>query len=329
MLKIGGLVLDFPFFQAPLSGYSDYAMRRLALDFGAPLVFAGVVLAKSAAHPKVIRKASFRPREDEHPVGAQILGREPEVMAKAAKALVGVGYDVIDVNFACPAPKVLRRQRGGAMLKEPELVIEIVRRVREAVKCPLLIKLRMGVDDSEGSRDNFWEIAERAAEEGVDAIVVHGRTVEKRYHGTADWDVLAEVKRRLPHKVVIGSGDIFKADDVVRMLETTKVDGVVIARGAIGNPWIFRDARAYFEGKPAPAAPTLIEQAQVILKHIALVSELYRKAKTVRYLRKFLVNYCKHHPERRKAQKNLVAAETKAELLAAVAEWYGLEPVRS
>jgi tRNA-dihydrouridine synthase B len=327
MLSIGSLVLDVPFFQAPLSGYSDYAMRRLALDFGAPLVFAGVVLAKSAAHPKVISKASFRPREDEHPVGAQILGREPEIMAKAAKELAGLGYDLIDLNFACPAPKVLRRQRGGFMLNEPGLVIEIVRRVREAVSCPLLIKLRTGVDDSEESKDNFWQIAQRAGEEGVDAIVVHGRTVEKRYHGTADWEILGEVKQQLPHTVIIGSGDVFSAGDVVRMLETTKVDGVVIARGAIGNPWIFREARAYFEGKPAPAKPTLREQAQVILKHIALVSELYRKAKTVRYLRKFLVNYCKHHPERRKAQKNLVAAESKMELLACISEWYGVETV--
>ena len=193
----------------------------------------------------------------------------------------------------------------------------------------MMIKLRTGVDDSEESIDNFWRIAERAPEEGVDALVVHGRTVEKKYHGAADWNILGALKRHLPHTTIIGSGDIFSAADVARMLETTKVDGAVIARGAIGNPWIFRDARAHFEGKPAPLPPTLREQAHVILKHISLVSELYRKAKTVRYLRKFLVNYCRLHPERRKAQKNLIAAESKSELLAAVAHWYGLETVTS
>ncbi len=328
MLKIANLTLDVPFFQAPLSGYSDYAMRRLALDFGAPLVFAGVVLAKSAAHPKVICKPSFRPREDEHPIGAQVLGREPEIMAKAAKELVKAGYDLIDLNFACPAPKVLRRQRGGYMLGERELVIEIVRRVRESVECPLLIKLRSGFDDSQQSMDNFWQIAEGAAAEGIDALVIHGRSVQKKFYGTADWDILAEVKRRLPQQTIIGSGDIFSANDIARMLETTKVDGAVIARGAIGNPWIFRDARAYFKGKPIPSPPTVLEQADVILKHITLVSELYRKAKTVRYLRKFIVNYCKLHPERRKAQKTLMAAESKAELLAGITQWYGVETVR-
>ena len=158
MLKIGNVTLDVPFFQAPLSGYSDYPMRKMARDFGAPLTFSGVMLAKSAANPKVLAKAVFRPGEDEHPIGAQILGAEPEVMAAAAKALVGVGYDLIDLNFACPAPKVLRRHRGGYLLNEPEKVIQIYRCVRSAVSCPVIMKLRIGFDSSEASRENFHQI---------------------------------------------------------------------------------------------------------------------------------------------------------------------------
>ncbi|MCX5634359.1 MAG: tRNA-dihydrouridine synthase, partial [Planctomycetota bacterium] len=119
MLKLGQLLLNAPFFQASLSGYSDYAMRRLAIDFGAPLTFAGVMLAKSAAHPKVIKKPEFQPHKDEHPIGAQLLGNEPEIMVKAAQAVTNIGYDVLDLNFACPAPKVLRRCRGGYMMQEP------------------------------------------------------------------------------------------------------------------------------------------------------------------------------------------------------------------
>ena len=134
MLKIGNINLSVPFVQAPLSGYSDYAMRRLGLDFGVPMTFSGVMLAKSAAHPKLLRNPLFRPHDDEHPVGAQILSNDPATMAKAARALEGAGYDVIDLNFACPAPKVLRSRRGGYLLKEPETVIEIYRRVRDAVK---------------------------------------------------------------------------------------------------------------------------------------------------------------------------------------------------
>ncbi|MBN1804742.1 MAG: tRNA-dihydrouridine synthase family protein, partial [Sedimentisphaerales bacterium] len=158
MLKIGSLILKVPFIQAPLSGYSDYAMRRLGLDFGVPLTFSGVMLAKSAAHPKLLRNPAFRPHDDEHPVGAQILGNDPATMAKAARALEDAGYDLIDLNFACPVPKVVRRQRGGYLLKEPEMVMEIFNRVREVVTCPVTMKLRTGFDSSMESYDNFHRI---------------------------------------------------------------------------------------------------------------------------------------------------------------------------
>jgi len=145
-LKLGNLTLDVPFFQASLSGYSDYTMRSFARRFGCPFMLADVMLAKSMAEPRVLRKACFRPGIDEHPVGAQIMGETPAVMAKAARDLVAVGYDVIDLNFACPVPKVLRRGRGGALLAHPNTVIDIVKAVRETVACPLLIKLRIGTD---------------------------------------------------------------------------------------------------------------------------------------------------------------------------------------
>src|SRR4030042_26520 len=130
-LKLGPLVLDVPFFQASLSGYSDRAMRALARRFGCPFTLADVMLAKSVAYPHVLEKACFRPGEDEHPGGAQILGESPTTMAKAARDLVAVGYDVIDLNFACPAPKVLRRGRGGALLDDPDTVIEILKGARD------------------------------------------------------------------------------------------------------------------------------------------------------------------------------------------------------
>jgi tRNA-dihydrouridine synthase B len=321
MLKLGHISLDVPFFQASLSGYSDYAMRRLALDFGAPLTFAGVILAKSAAHPGVVEKSAFRPRDDEHPVGAQILGTEPQVMARAAKELVNVGYDLIDLNFACPAPKVLRRGRGGYLLKEPEKVVAIFRCVREAVDCPVLMKLRIGFDKSEQSRENFLEIVSKASAAGVDALIVHGRSVQQRFGCVADWQFLSGLKRQFPKATIIGGGDLFEAEIIAERMNSTGVDGVVIARGAVGNPWIFRHLRSVFDGGGLEA-PGLEEQGRVILRHFELVRGLYESEKAVRYFRKFIVGYCKIHPERKRAQQGLLTANDREELLAAVKKWY-------
>ena len=322
MLKLGHISLDVPFFQAPLSGYSDYAMRKLALDFEAPLTFAGVMLAKSAAHPGVVEKPEFRPRDDEHPVGAQILGSEPEVMAKAAKELVGVGYDLIDLNFGCPAPKVLRRGRGGYLLKEPEKVMAIFRCVRGAVDCPVLMKLRIGFDKSEQSRENFLEIVSEASAAGVDALIIHGRSVQQRFRDTSDWEFLAWLKKQFPKLTIIGGGDLFEAENIAERMNSAGVDGVVIARGAIGNPWIFRNLRAVFDGGGPLEPPGLEEQGRVILRHFELVRGLYEAEKAVRYFRKFIVGYCKIHPERKKAQQDLLIANDGGELLAAVKKWY-------
>ena len=322
MLKLGQIGLDVPFFQASLSGYSDYAMRRLARSFGAPLTFAGVMLAKSAARPAVARKPIFRPGDDEHPIGAQILGEEPEVMAKAAGELVNVGYDLIDLNFACPAPKVLRRRRGGYLLKEPARLIEIYRRVREAVDCPVLMKLRIGFDDSLQSRDNFWKIVSGVSSDGLNALIVHGRSVMQRYSGWADWKILAELKRRYPKLTVVGSGDLFEVSKTADRLKESGIDGVTIARGAIGNPWIFGRLRSVLSGRAEPGLPSLGEQGKVILEHFELVRGLYEKKKVIPIFRKFIVGYCKLHPQRRKVQKSLISAASEEELLAAIRSWY-------
>ncbi len=323
MLRIGDIFLDKPFFQASLSGYSNYAMRSLARRFGAPLTFAGVVLDKVAAHPGVLDKPTFAAGDDEHPIGAQIMGHDSKVMAKAAKAFVGAGYDLIDLNFACPAPKVLRRQNGGFLLTQPGRIMEIYRSVRDSVDCPVLMKLRTGFDSSEESQANFWEICERACAEGVDGLIVHGRTVKQRYRGKADWGVLADLKRRFAGTILIGSGDLFEAEEIARRLSTREVDGVAIARGAIGNPWIFRHVSALLDGEDEPTEPSLSEQADIILNHFEMVCQLYDGIKAVRFFRKFVSAYCKLHPERKKAQRELIGAKTKAELISAIGYWYG------
>jgi nifR3 family TIM-barrel protein len=321
MLKIGNIILDVPFFQASLSGYSDYAMRAIARDCGAPLTFAGVMLAKSVVHPRVFNNPSFRAGDDEHPIGAQLLGEDPEIMAKAARVVWKMGYDLIDLNFACPMPKVINRKRGGFLLNEPDKVIEIYNAVREAVDCPVTMKLRTSFDNQ--VYDNFWQICSGVSEAStgkVDALIVHPRTVCQRFTGSADWEFLSEVKKRFPRTIIIGSGDLFSAYTIKNNIKNTGVDGAVIARGAIGNPWIFSQLRAGDEY----LAPTLEQQGQVISKHFNLFCTLYGPQNAVRYFRKFAIAYCKLHPKRKKAQKALVSTKTAEEFLTVVKQWYGL-----
>lgn len=321
-LKLGQLVLDVPFFQAALSGYTDWAMRKLAKDFGCPLTLTGVMLAKSVANPKVLRKKAFRPYEDEHPVGAQLMSRTPATMAQAAADCVTAGYDLVDLNFACPAPKVLRRKRGGAMLREPDRVIDTLKAVKDAVDCPVLMKLRYGVNHKPDSEAHFWDIVEQSVAQGVDALVIHGRTVDERYRGKADWAILQKVKQAFPTATIIGSGDVFDAQAAKDVMTRTGLDGVVAARGAVGNPWLLRDLRCVFEGHPIPASPTLAEQKESLLHHFNMVLELYEERRAVGYFRKFAAGYTKLHPQRKTVLLAFMAASTKQQVFDLVEQLY-------
>ncbi|MBN1805452.1 MAG: tRNA-dihydrouridine synthase [Sedimentisphaerales bacterium] len=321
-LKLGNLTLDVPFFQASLSGYSDYNMRMFARRFGCPFTMADMMLAKSAANPRVLRKPIFRPGCDEHPIGAQILGRDPVTMAKAAFDLVAVGYDLIDLNFACPAPKVLRRGEGGALLNDPDTVIDILKAVRGTVNVPVLMKLRIGVNHKSESLDNFWQIVNRSVEHGVDALVIHGRTVCDRYRGRADWDAPVKVKSCLPRLTVIGSGDIFDPVTTIDLMKRTGLDGFVVARGAIGNPWIFRDLRCVWENRPVPQSPGMDEQRLIILEHFRRIKKDHPEEKAISIFRKYAVGYLKRHPKRKPAMMSLMKAGTCSDIENAVNTWY-------
>ena len=152
---------------------------------------------------------------------------------------------------------------------------------------------------------------------------MHGRTVKQRYKDKADWRIISELKRRFSQKTIIGSGDLFSAEGIVNAIKHSGVDGAAIARGAVGNPWIFRDLRAVIEGKALPPTPCLTEQAEVILKHFEMLCKLYEIKKAIGHFRKFLIHYCKLHPQRKRAQKSLLAADSKLQLLAAIKQLYG------
>jgi nifR3 family TIM-barrel protein len=328
-LQIGSLRLDFPVVQAALSGYSDMPMRVIARRMGASYAICEVMLDKFIAELKPRRKNQhfFAIADEEHPVGGQIMGADPEQFGPAAVRLVENGFDVIDINFGCPVKKVLGRCRGGFHLGQPGVALEIVKRVRDAVPphVPVTVKMRRGIDESDESHENFYRIFDGAYELGVAAVTVHGRTVKQRYNGPSNWDFLREVKRHAGRRVILGSGDLFTAHHCLEMMSYTGVDGVTVARGAIGNPWIFRETRALSAGQPLPDPPTLAEQRAVIAEHYRLAAELYGADRCVPDMRKFAIKYAQLHPQHEQVRADFCrvqGAEAWQELLN---RWYSID----
>ena len=225
MLRFGPIELDSPAVLAALSGYSDWPMRRISRQLGASYTLCEVLLDQFVVNVTKGRKAKryLRVDDEDHPVGAQLMGSEPGQFSAAAQRLVEAGFDCIDINFGCPVKKVLGRCRGGFLLSQPQTALEIVERVRDVVPpaIPVTVKMRRAMDDSSESRDRFFEIYDGAVRLGAAAVTVHGRTVRQGYQGNASWDFLRELKAYAPERVLLGSGDLFTAKACVDMLATT------------------------------------------------------------------------------------------------------------
>jgi tRNA-dihydrouridine synthase B len=328
-LRIGHIELDFPVVQAALSGYSDTAMRVIARRLGASYTLCEVML------DYFVLQVRNRPRnshlmhvaDEEHPVAGQLMGAEPEQFGPAAKRLVERGFDVIDINFGCPVKKVLGRCRGGFHLSQPAVALDIVQRVRDAVPphVPVTVKMRRGIDDTAESRDKFYEIFDGVFERGAVAVTVHGRTVMQRYDGPSRWEFLRELKEYAGERVVLGSGDLFNAQACLDMMAYTGVDGVTVARGAIGNPWIFAQARTLAAGEPLPAPPTLHEQREVIAEHYRLADELYGPERCVPTMRKFGIKYSQLHPEYDAVRADFASVKLPGAWRQVLAKWYAAD----
>lgn len=328
-LRIGPLRLDFPIVQAALSGYSDMPMRVIARRLGAPYTLCEVMLDKFVVELKPRRRTRhfLRIAAEERPTGGQLMGAEPDMFGPAAVRLVESGFDVIDINFGCPVKKVLGRCRGGFHLSQPEVALEIVRRVRDAVpgEIPVTVKMRRGIDDSSESRDKFFEIFDGAFERGVAAITVHGRTVVQRYNGPSRWEFLREVKQHAGTRTVLGSGDLFSAQACIDMIGYTGVDGVTVARGAIGNPWIFAQARALAAGARLPDPPTLFEQRDVITEHYRLAEEVYGADRCLPDMRKCAIKYSQLHPSHMQVRADFCHVKQPGAWRDVLDKWYAID----
>jgi nifR3 family TIM-barrel protein len=271
-------------------------------------------------------RKSIDVNDEDHPVAGQVIGSEPHEIARAANILAESGYDVVDLNFACPVKKIKNKARGGHMLLDADRALTILKMTRGALPphIPLTLSLRRGFDDSNESEDRFHRILQTAWEYGYAATRVHARTVEQKYQGRADWSVLKKVKAQYPDRTILGSGDVFTAQDAVRMLHETNVDCVWIARGAIGNPWIFQQAADLLNGQPIHP-PTITQQRQALEEHFAMAMEIHGESLAGRRMRKMGIKYSRFHPSAAEVKQDFINVTSLRDWNTALNRWYSTE----
>jgi nifR3 family TIM-barrel protein len=322
-LKIGEVEVGFPVVLASLAGYSDLAYRLVCRSLSAPYCTTEAMLDRQLLMESKLLDRLVKLDGADHPVAGQIMGSEPDVMGQAAAKLCRLGFDVIDLNFACPVKKVLARKRGGYLMSHPDRVLDIIKAVLEAVpNRPVTLKLRRAFQEKEASSQAFWEIAHGAFKAGIAGICVHARSVEQKYRGPADWTFLARVKREFTDRTILGSGDVRTAADALRMIEETGVDGVMAARGAIGNPWIFRQARDIAAGRE-PREPGIAEQRELIIRHFRIACDLYGQRRGLKILRNFGIYYARRHPHPAQVRAAVINVRNEADWQGWLETFYG------
>ncbi len=309
-MKIGNIALDNPFFLAPLAGITDAPFRRICKEQGAGLVYSEMVSGKGLYYNDKATERLLKIYDDEKPVAFQIFGAAPEIMSFTAKKLADRENCILDINMGCPVPKVVKNGEGSALLKDRKLVESIIRTTVVSTEKPVTAKIRIGWD---ADSINAVEIAKVIEAAGASAIGVHGRTREQYYSGKADWDVIRQVKKAVSIPV-IGNGDVFSGQDAIRLMEKTNCDFVMIARGALGNPWIFREALALWKGRPVPSPPDLSEKVALLRKHFDLLLQEKGEYAAVREMRKHAGWYLKGIPGSASVRRQLNSIE-KADIL--------------
>jgi len=308
--NLGHPLFGAPLFMAPMSGITDAPFRRLVLEMGCSLVFTEMVSAEG-----FLRKDELflKVGKEEHPLCVQLFGAEPEALARAAEKIEAMGADAIDLNMGCPAKKVIGTGAGVDLMRFPEKVEKILMQVRRAIKVPLTIKIRTGWDKE---RINAIEIAKMAEHCGVDAITIHPRTKVQGFAGRADWTVIRALKRAVTIPV-IGNGDVTTPALAKQMLEETNCDGVMIGRGALGNPWIFSRGESSF-------LPSIEERQGVIQRHFSLIQDHYGEKGAVREMRKHVVWYTRGLPFSASIRSKLTHLKEKEALFETLASYFDM-----
>lgn len=314
-MKLGHLQLDHPLILAPMSGITDYPFRRIAKENGCRLVFTEMISAEG-----LLRKgeSGIRIYKDEHPVWVQLFGSNPEVLAEAAEMVETRGADGIDINMGCPAKKVVEAGAGVALMQFPEKVRSILSKVKKKLRIPLTIKIRSGWDKE---HINAIDISKIAEECGVDAISIHPRMKVQGFCGQADWHLIREVKETVQIPV-IGNGDVTTPRLAKRMMEETGCDGVMIGRGALGNPWIFSPNHFPLSEEKMSFRPSLEEIQRLIEYHFILLVEHDGEEKAIKKIRRHMVWYTNGLPSVSSFRTGLFGLKGKKELFEAMASFF-------
>lgn len=274
-MRIGTVQIDSKLALAPMAGVCDLAFRAVCRSFGAGLTYTEMVSAKALVYQDGKTRSLLKLGEDEHPAAAQIFGSDIGCMGEAAALAEEIsGADIIDINMGCPVGKVVKGGDGSALMLDPDRAMKIIEAVRRSTSCPVTVKIRKGWDKGKANAVEFARMAEAA---GASAVAVHGRTRVQMYAGTADWDIIRDVKENVGIPV-LANGDVFTAGDAVRILKYTGADMVMIGRGAFGNPWLFMQARAAINGEPVGSLPPLHVRVDTAVSQFEL-AEKYKGAK--------------------------------------------------
>lgn len=315
-MKIGNVKLANPYILAPMAGVTDRPFRLLCKEQGAGLLCMEMISAKALQYKNRNTKAllSIDPRE--YPVSLQLFGSDPKIISEQAKAIEELPFQILDINMGCPVPKVVKNGEGSALMKNPKLVYEIVYQAVRAIEKPVTVKIRKGFDDT---CVNAVEIARVIEEAGGAAVAVHGRTREQYYSGQADWEIIRKVKEAVSIPV-IGNGDVTSGEKALKMKEETGCDGIMIGRGAQGNPWIFRDLLEYERTGKMPGRPSAKELKETMLRHARLQIEFKGGYLGIREMRKHVAWYTKGLPGSAKLRDEINQVESYEELEALLDE---------
>ena len=309
-LKIGTVELENPYILAPMAGVTDLPFRLLCKEQGAGLLCMEMVSAKAIQYNNKNTKALLEIHPEELPVSLQLFGSDPDVISEIAKRIEELPFSILDINMGCPVPKLVKNGEGSALMKNPKLVYEIVRKTARAIQKPVTVKIRKGFDDT---CINAVEIAKIIEDAGGKAVAVHGRTREQYYSGKADWDIIRQVKEAVSIPV-IGNGDVVSGESAIAIQKETGCDGVMIGRGAQGNPWIFSELLEYERTGKMPLRPSVEAIKKMMIRHAQLQMQYKGEYLGIREMRKHVSWYTSGLPNSAKLRDEINRVESYEEL---------------
>ena len=316
-MNIGNIELSAPLALAPMAGITDLPFRLICRRLGCGMTVSEMVSAKGMLYKNVKTTEMLRIDDGERPTAIQLFGSVPAELAEAARMVEASGADMIDFNMGCPVPKIVNNGEGSALMKNPQLAHDILAAMVKAVKIPVTVKFRAGWDDA---NRNAVEVARAVEAAGVSAVAVHGRTRQQFYEGKAEWSIIADVKQAV--KVpVFGNGDIFTVADGLRMLEQTGCDGLMIGRGADGNPWLFTALAAALRGEPLPQPPSLKERLAQAAEHLEMLSAYKNEVVAVKEMRRHISAYLKGMPHAAEFRGRFHKVDTQEQFSELLAEY--------